>query len=674
MQKSSKRIENNLKERAKVLAHKGYSVIPVSGNKLPKEPKKPAIPWRAYQRRIADEAEIDAFFTKGVTGLGIVCGTVSRLLVIDFDDHLRYQRFCRHLPQYAGAYTVKTRRGYHVYFRSDVKVPSHQFAGGDIKGERSYVIAAASIIGDVVYREVRREEPMDIAKEDVDKLLSYFHVNAGEHRLPGKVLRTKGDLDLQAVYARLAPEIGRNNALFRCASLGRDSGLTQASLESQLISVHVKQEGSANHKVESARERWQEGERTIASAFRQQRSLGQSMGGLPNSVRELLLSRQKSTVVVRLLDSLVLAGWESDGFFTLKDAIQLGEEYGLNRKSVMQALTGELSSFNGRHIISRRYVDYLDIEGLKSRKRGRPLSLVFQVPGVTRLLSVCGVGASPSDPVISEDLKSAASYRRALHRAYIRRLSPRSTMSGLAARIGVVARTIRRYNEALGVNVRPLIARLKLTGRNLTCLPKRRRGADGKATKGFWLELADGTRMPAWRHMGSRLLKGSVSSVDLCWRRGSTLSIGGSPSAGAEYITMTVQDFAQTLIWRGLKSYVPGFGAKLGGLVDEVKRRVSRVRYGRVALFFDSVIERIADDKVAGSIGAYLVAYDDLGSEVRRPARRGIAFRMLKEFGNGKVFLALRRSLRDVSPASSDEPKGSDGLWFGTGVPARITS
>ena len=51
------------------------------------------------------------------------------------------------------------------------------------------------------------------------------------------------------------------------------------------------------------------------------------------------------------------------------------------------------------------------------------LSLVFQVPGVTRLLSVCGVGASPSDPVTSEDLKSAsASYRRALHRAYIRRL------------------------------------------------------------------------------------------------------------------------------------------------------------------------------------------------------------------------------------------------------------
>ena len=137
---------------------------------------------------------------------------------------------------------------------------------------------------------------------------------------------------------------------------------------------------------------------------------------------------------------------------------------------------------------------------------------------------------------------------------------------------------------------------------------------------------------------------------------------------------MTVQDFVQTVSWRGVKSSSPGVGAKLSGLVEGVKRRVSRVSYGRVALFFDSVIERIADDKVAGSIGAYLVAYDDLGSEVRRPARRGIAFRMLKEFGNGKVFLALRQSLRELSPSSVDEPKSADAVWFGSPVLARTTS
>jgi len=33
---------------------------------------------------------------------------------------------------------------------------------------------------------------------------------------------------------------------------------------------------------------------------------------------------------------------------------------------------------------------------------------------------------------------------------------------------------------------------------------------------------------------------------------------------------------------------------------------------------------------------------------VRRPARRGIAYRMLKEYGNGNVYLALRSSYKDV--------------------------
>ena len=65
-------------------------------------------------------------------------------------------------------------------------MPSHQFAGGDIKGERSYVIAEASVIGDVVYKRARREQVMEILKDDVDKLLNYFHVNAGDHRVAGK--------------------------------------------------------------------------------------------------------------------------------------------------------------------------------------------------------------------------------------------------------------------------------------------------------------------------------------------------------------------------------------------------------------------------------------------------------------------------------------------------------
>ena len=55
------------------------------------------------------------------------------------------------------SYTVKTRRGYHVYFRTSVKVLSHQFDGGDIKGEKSYVVAAPSVIAGFRYRATNRD-------------------------------------------------------------------------------------------------------------------------------------------------------------------------------------------------------------------------------------------------------------------------------------------------------------------------------------------------------------------------------------------------------------------------------------------------------------------------------------------------------------------------------------
>ena len=148
------------------MAQAGYSTIPVHGDNAPAEPKRPAVSWRIFQGRVPTEAEIERGFSDTITGLGIVCGRVSRLLVIDFDDALRYQRFCRHLPQYAETYTVKTKRGFHVYYRTSEKVPSHQFDGGDIKGERSYVVAPPSTIGGHIYHCVR-----DIPERDLGRLM-----------------------------------------------------------------------------------------------------------------------------------------------------------------------------------------------------------------------------------------------------------------------------------------------------------------------------------------------------------------------------------------------------------------------------------------------------------------------------------------------------------------------
>ena len=638
----------DLIDRAKRLARAGYSPIPVQGNAAPTEPKKPSVSWKMYQGQIAPEAEIERVFDEKVTALGIVCGRVSKLLVIDFDDLLRYQRFCRHLPEYSETYTVKTRRGFHLYFRTREKVPSHQFDGGDIKGEKSYIIAPPSIIGTFVYRPVKDVPERELEKDDVDRLLNYFHVRSSVQFVAGRGIREARDVDLTRLYQRLARRIGRNNALYRVVSIAREAGLGKAAVENELLTLHMGTAGDPGHKYESFRDRGKEGLRTIESAYRDGRSVSSNKVGIPNSIRERLLQSQGSTVMARLLDIFALARWEAEAYFTLADAVRLGEQYGLNRKSVLQGLSGDRCSFDGRHIISRRYVEYLDIRGFISRKRGRPVELVFQVPAVSRLLRLLNVGWSPCDCVGEEDVGSAKAYRLALHREYISRLAPRSSLAALAGRVGVNERTIRRYNRALEVRMTACVGRLKLTREVVATLPKRAWRAGKNTTNGFWLEAADGVRLPAWRHIGSRLLKAGGQAAQVCVRLSSVFSLEPGPRSVSQFENMSVPEFRRVLGMRGEPAGEGGLLGRLGDVVETVRGRAAGIRYEKIQLFFDSVAMRIADDKVAETISGYLFARDDAGSEVRRPARRGIAYRMLKEFGNGNVHLALRSSYREV--------------------------
>ena len=641
-------MQKKLIKRAKCLARAGYSPIPVHGNNAPAEPKRPAISWRAFQGRIATKAEIERGFNENVTALGIVCGRVSKLLVIDFDDVLRYQRFCRHLPQYAETYTVKTKRGFHLYFRTEEKVPSHQFDGGDIKAERSYVVAPPSQIGTYVYHCIRDIPERELQKGDVDQLLNYFHVNSAARSVAGTRIRETKRVDLNKVYRRLAPDIGRNNALYRTASIARETSMTKADVERLLLKLHVETPGHMAHNFETFAERWREGMRTIKSAYSNSGRREQRRPGLPNTVRERLLKTQGSTVTARLLDILNLAGWETEAYFKLSDAIELGQKHGLNRKSVLQALTGDHSTFDGQHIISRRYVEYLDIAGLNCRKRGRPVQLAFQVPSVARLLRVLNVRRSPSDRIRAEDVRTAKSYRMAVHREYIQRLSPRSTLSVLAGRVGVNERTIRRYNQSLAVKLTACVGRLRLTREALASLPKRGWRARKNTTNGFWLEAGDGSRFPGWRHLGAKLLKAGNNEAQICVRQGSLFSLALEPGPAVRFEHITLRQFARLLVLRGEAAGGGGLMERLGNAVDTVRTRASALRYETIQLFFDSVDKRLAEDKIAETINGYLFARDDAGAEVRRPARRGIAYRMLKEYGNGNVYLALRSAYKDV--------------------------
>ena len=671
MEKGRRNLKKMLVNRAKKLVDIGYSVIPIQGDSGDGEPKKPTIRWRAYQKRIADAREVESWFDGRALGLGVVCGRVSELLVIDFDDHLRYQRFCRHLPQIAASFTVKTRRGYHMYFRTSEKVPSHQFDGGDIKGEKSYVLAPPSVIAGFKYKVVRKCEARRLDRAGVDSLLTYLHV-----RMAPKVVKefrgkAPGPDDIVALYARVSQDVGRNNALYHCAAIAARAGMTAETIEKLLVERHVWSRSAAAHKAESVMERWQEARRTIASASR---GCGEKRGygdGIPNSARERLLRSQGSAVTARFLDIMQMAGWQSESCFYMCEAIAVCREYGLNRKSVFAALTGEFSIFNGRHIVSRRYVEYLDIGGLKGRKAGRRPELVFQMPSVSRLLAVLGVSWSPSDMLVKRDVRSSHAYRLALHREYVKRLSPRAPMSVLAVRLGVSARSVRRYNMMLGVWVRERIGRFALSWENLKCLPKCDRKQRKKQTPGYWLAAGGGRRVPAWRHVGAALLRRGEEAVEVCVRRPSILSLGGRSGPSVAYESLSTEMFMRIRVWRGERVEGAGLLTRLRGMAREARARAGRVRYEKVQLRYDTVGVHLADDKVAESIHGYLVAEDASGAEVRRPALRGVAYRMLKEFGEGKVYLSLRDAYGEMMEALAGHALRAGDRDSGVGFLAR---
>ena len=649
--KLPRKVRKKLIGRAKELLSQGYSVIPIRGDLASSEPKKPTMKWRAFQKRVADIGELDTMFDGRAGALAIVCGQVSRLVVIDFDDHLRYQRFCRQLPQYASSYTVKTKRGYHVYYRTGAKVPSHQFEGGDIKGEKSYVVAAPSVIAGCEYRAVNGAPVKSLNEDDVDRVLKCFHVGSasGGVRFGGPVIGT--EKNIAAMYDKMQSNVGRNNALYRCASVAAAQGMRRAEIEGALLRKHVVARAAGSHKSESLADRFREGRRTIASAVERGRGHGGELDGIPNSVRERLLQAQKSSVAARLLDVMVMSGWRAEVLFRMRDAIAAGKRFGLARKSVIAALTGEHSIYNGRHIVGRRYGEYLDSRGLNCCRRGRPVQLLFQMPSVGRLLHLLGVRWSPSDRLRDSDLGSSQRYREALHREYVKRLSPQASMRVLARRLGVVERTLRRYNARLGVHVCERVGRLELSWDTLKCLPRLERGRAKPQTPGYWLAVGQGARFPAWRHIGAALLRRGEQRVRICALRGSVKSLGKASRVAVVYESMTAEAFMRLRMWREDKVGGHGLLDRLREAVSSAGARLARARYEKLRLRYDTVAEHIAEDKTAETIRAYLFADDGAGGEVRRPARRGVAYRMLKQFGEGNVFLALRDSYGEVMAA-----------------------
>ena len=63
------------------LMARGWSIIPLRARS-----KVPAVKWEPYQRRLATLEELETWFTRPGSNVGIVTGTISGIFVVDCDS------------------------------------------------------------------------------------------------------------------------------------------------------------------------------------------------------------------------------------------------------------------------------------------------------------------------------------------------------------------------------------------------------------------------------------------------------------------------------------------------------------------------------------------------------------------------------------------------------------
>src|SRR3989344_7328114 len=133
-------IQNNMNEllssALEYLSH-GFSVIPVSG-------KTPLVEWTEFQNRKPAKEEVTKWFSElNPTGIGIITGKISGIIVVDIEK----DGSTEDLPE-----TVKVKTGgsgFHYYYRYtgiSIKNSVKKIRDNtDIRSDGGYVIAPPSI-------------------------------------------------------------------------------------------------------------------------------------------------------------------------------------------------------------------------------------------------------------------------------------------------------------------------------------------------------------------------------------------------------------------------------------------------------------------------------------------------------------------------------------------------
>lgn len=155
----------------------GFSVFPIQLGK-----KKPNVPWSKYQKEFASADDI-YFWDSGSYNVGVVCGSLSNLVVLDVDGD-EAQKFVDtlNLPPTP---CVKTAKGRHYYFKMpNAPLGNRTRINGlplDLRGEGGYVVGPNSIhqTGCLYEWEVSPEEA---SLADIPQSLKALLAQAGREK------------------------------------------------------------------------------------------------------------------------------------------------------------------------------------------------------------------------------------------------------------------------------------------------------------------------------------------------------------------------------------------------------------------------------------------------------------------------------------------------------------
>lgn len=506
-----------LANAAMMLLESGFSVIPTQRDSI----KIPSIKWEAYQHRRATVAEVESWLQADLLGgLAIVCGNLSKLIVLDIDDEETAAEFAAAFPHLLQTKTVKSgSRGLpHYYYHVDhAPATIHDRAGLDLQSNGAYVVTYPTMTEESTYSLIRGGSPRHLTPDDLAQLIQWIQSrpqrekpvtkNATPRGVAGQTITPR---ELEAIYTAQASEGNRNNALFYAALKARDYGIAHSSAESLLAAAHER----TGRDDESLIARHREALRTISSAYSRppRRTEARPSQQLWNCNREALL-RANHDIAAMTLDALLIDGIEAGQEFTSKEiARALGHRADSYRVKTARAQLKEIGllvenppkppvSLAGIEDKTPSLISTINAYSTGGQNRHYNRTQRYVMPTNRDLSTLLKVKPSrASDTFTADDIKAMKpnEYKLSILERFIARRPGKYTHGAFKHKLGVSGRTIRRYNSITKkYTTRPTYQRNKITFKNLDEIPA---GIESKAQSiaqypGIFLEI-DAERAP----------------------------------------------------------------------------------------------------------------------------------------------------------------------------------